>query len=971
MDLCRSGHRGAGNTGDSVSVTPQAAGGVKLPDAPWSLDVASVLDAVETDEDSGLSEAAITQRRELFGVNEIDTATETPRWKRALKQFQDPLVLLLLIAIAVSLIAWIVDGATETPIDAIVIAVIVVLNAVLGYWQESKAIVAAAALREMTAAHTTVLRDGHMVSIINADLVPGDIMRLDEGGAIGADGRLSEVADLQISEAPLTGESESVVKSSAVLNSDTDLANRTNMVFRGTAVTSGHGTAVVVATAMDTQIGRIATLIEQAKQQPTPLEREISWLGKMLGIVVVVLATIVVGAIAITSDISGTADVIETLLIGVSLAVAAVPEGLPAIMSVVLALGVQRMARRNAVVKQLSSVETLGAASIICTDKTGTLTRDEMTIVRVETASGGVEITGVGSEPDGRVLVDNEPVENSELLTSVELVLGAGSLANNASFEPDDAGRWEVLGDPTEAAFLVAEQKLGLTDRRVRRFERVDEVPFSSDRKLMSTLDRDGDFDPDGPADENNPRTELLMFTKGAPDVLLERCARERVGSRVVALTDQRRSDILDSVDRLADQALRTLGVAYRPMDATSNFNVDSEHSLVHLGIVGIVDPPREEVSAAIEEAHQSGIRVIMITGDHPRTASRIGAQLGIGDGSTVAVTGRALSLMSDVELRAAVESNDVFARVAPEHKLRIVEALQQGGQVVAMTGDGVNDAPALKQADIGVAMGINGTEVSKDASNMILADDNFATILGAVREGREIFADIRKCVRYLLASNAGEVLVVFVGVLAAGWLGISAAGEGLDVPLLATQILWINLLTDSALALALGLDPAVEDVMEQPVRRLGERIVNRSMVATIVLIGVVSAAAGLLALDIELPGGLIEGSGDILTARTMVFTTIVLSQIFNAFNARSDTVSAFVRPFENRLLCGAAALTVALQIVVVHVPFMNEAFDTQPLDVGRWLICIGLATTVLLADELRKLFHRILSARRRVLQHY
>ena len=387
-----------------------------------------------------------------------------------------------------------------------------------------------------------------------------------------------------------------------------------------------------------------------------------------------------------------------------------------------------------------------------------------------------------------------------------------------------------------------------------------------------------------------------------------------------------------------------------------STIDIDAERGLIHLGVVGIVDPPRDEVFAAIEEAHRAGIRVIMITGDHPRTAARIGGQLGIGDGTRDAVTGRELSAMSDDEFQAATRENDVFARVAPEHKLRIVKALQADGQVVAMTGDGVNDAPALKQADIGVAMGINGTEVSKDASNMILADDNFSTILGAVREGREIFDDIRKSVRYLLASNAGEVLVVFVGVLAAGWLGLSGASDGLNVPLLATQILWINLLTDSALALALGLDPAVEDVMARPVRKLDERIVDRSMVATIALIGVVSAAAGLFALDLELPGGFVEGSGDIATARTMVFTTIVLSQIFNAFNARSDRVSAFVRPFDNHLLWAAAATTAALQIVVVHVPFMNKAFDTEPLDLRRWMICAGLSTSVLFADEIRKL---------------
>ena len=943
---------------------PAPAGGDDLT-VPWSLDARAVLSAVGSNAGSGLADTEVQVRRERFGVNEIATADAVPVWKRVLAQFRDPLVLLLLVAIVVSLVAWLVDGGSETPIDAIVITAIVVLNAALGFWQESKAIDAVAALRKMTAAHTTVVRGGRMTSIANADLVPGDIVLLEEGNAIGADARLLDVASLQVSEAPLTGESAAVDKSTAALDVDTDLADRTNMVFRGTAVTSGRATAVVVATAMDTEIGHIASLIEQASQEPTPLEREIKWLGKTLGIVVVVLSVIVVGAIALTSDLSSAADVIDALLVGVSLAVAAVPEGLPAIMSVVLALGVQRMAARNAVVKQLSSVETLGAASIVCTDKTGTLTRDEMTIVRVETAVGAVDITGSGYEPHGQILVDGQPVDNDELRVAVEFVLGAGSLANNASFAREGNGRWEVLGDPTEAAFLVAEQKLGLAERRIERFERVDEVPFTSDRKLMSTLDRDGFFDADTPLDQQESPGELIMFTKGAPDVLLERCRHERVGQRVVDLTDERRRAILDDVDRLADQALRTLGVAYRAMDVgASTIDVDAEHGLVHLGIVGIVDPPREEVWAAIDEAHRAGIRIIMITGDHPRTASRIGAQLGIGDGSADAVTGRQLSAMDEAEFHAVTASNDVFARVAPEHKLRIVEALQADGQVVAMTGDGVNDAPALKQADIGVAMGINGTEVSKDAANMILADDNFATILHAVREGREIFDDIRKCVRYLLASNTGEVLVVLVGVLAAGWLGLGGTGDGLEVPLLATQILWINLLTDSALALALGLDPAVEDVMDRPVRSLGDRIVNRSMITTIALVGVVSAAAGLLALDIELPGGLIDGSGDIPTGRTMVFTTIVLAQIFNAFNSRSDTVSAFVRPFANRLLWGAVALTVALQIFVVHVPFMNRAFDTEPLDVGRWAICIGLASTVLFADELRKLLHRLSTSR-------
>ncbi len=934
---------------------------------PWAVDWQSVIDGVESDLDRGLSTSEAERRLVRFGANEIEAAAAVPAWRRLLNQFSDPLVLLLLAAIGVSLLAWTVDGGHDAPIDAIVIAAIVVVNAALGFWQERKALDAVASLRELSAAQTKVLRDGRTTSVASSALVPGDIVLLDEGDAIGADCRLVETASLRVSEAPLTGESTPVGKDIDVLDPEIELADRTNMVFRGTAVTSGRATAVVVTTAMETQIGLIASLLEQTAEEPTPLQREIQWLGKTLGIVVVALAAIVVGAVSLTSELSSVEQVLDVGLIGVSLAVAAVPEGLPAIMSVILALGVQRMASRNAIVKQLSSVETLGAASTVCTDKTGTLTRNEMTIVRVETPSGAADITGSGYEPHGRVLVAGQPMVDGELRTAIELVLGAGSLANNASFSVGSDGTWEVLGDPTEAAFLVAEHKLGLTERRTRRFHRVDEVPFTSDRKLMSTLDRDAEFDPAWSAEPLDLRTELLMFTKGAPDVLLERCDRERRSGQVIPLTDLRRSQILDGVTAMADQALRTLGVAYRPMrGGVSTIDTDAERDLVYLGAVGIVDAPREEVFGAIEEAHRAGVRVIMITGDHPRTAARIGSQLGIGDGGRDAVTGRELSAMSPAQFQTATASNDVFARVAPEHKLRIVEALQRDGQVVAMTGDGVNDAPALKQADIGVAMGINGTEVSKDASNMILADDNFATILSAVREGREIFDDIRKTVRYLLASNAGEVLVVFVGVLAASQLGLTGGTDELNVPLLATQILWINLLTDSSLALALGVDPAVEDVMARPVRQLDERIVDRSMVGTIALIGVVSAAAGLLALDIGLPGGLVEGSDDIATARTMVFTTIVLAQIFNAFNARSAIVSAFVRPFENRLLWLAAATTLTLQVVVVHVPFMSEAFATRPLDWSRWSICAALATTVLLAEEIRKVIVRLRTHRHR-----
>ncbi len=888
-----------------------------------------------------------------------------PSWRRLLDQFVDPLVVLLLAAIVVSLLAWWFDGADDTPIEALVIAAIVVANALLGFWQERKAERAVDALRDLTASHVRVVRGGRVESVASTQLVRGDVVLFAEGDMVGADCRITDSASLQIAEAALTGESVPVAKSIEPVAPECELADRTNMSYNGTAVVRGRGRGVVVATSMDTEIGRIASLLDSATEERTPLQQQIAWLGRALGITVVVLAAIVVAAILVSSPISGAAEVIDALLVGVSLAVAAVPEGLPAILSVVLALGVQRMASERAIVKRLSSVETLGSASVICTDKTGTLTRNEMTIVKVVTPSVEVDVTGIGYEPVGEVRVNGERVHDELLRREVELVLEGGSLANDATLRSDGDG-WEVLGDPTEAAFLVAERKLGLTAGRTARFERVAEVPFTSERKLMTTVDLDSEAEHE---QNHHDRREFVLVTKGAPDVLLGRCTHERVGGDVVELTPQRRDHILADVERLADDALRTLAVAYRRLDTVADdIDESHEHDLVHLGIVGIVDPPRPEVIEAVADAQRAGVRVIMITGDHPRTAGRIGQQLGIetdaaasaGGQNGTGVTGAELGKLDEAEFAATVGRRSVFARVSPEQKLRIVEALQHDGQIVAMTGDGVNDAPALRQAEIGVAMGINGTEVSKEAADMILADDNFATILSAVREGREIFADIRKFLRYLLASNAGEVLVMFVGVLAAGALGLTdASGDGLAVPLLATQILWINLLTDSALALALGVDPAVEDVMNVPPRRITDRIVDRSMIITIALIGVTSAVVGLIALDLELAGGMLGGSGDIETARTMVFTTIVLAQIFNAFNARSDTVSAFVRPFDNRLLWAAAGLTVALQIAVVHAPPLQRAFDTEPLDVTRWAICLGLASAVLWVDEIRKAIQR------------
>jgi calcium-translocating P-type ATPase len=706
---------------------------------------------------------------------------------------------------------------------------------------------------------------------------------------------------------------------------------------------------------MATEMGNVARLLGETVEQPTPLQREVDGIGRMLSIAVMVIAVVVVAAILLMTDIDTASDVVSVLLIGVALAVAAVPEGLPAVLSVVLALGVQRMARRNAIVKRLSSVETLGSASVVCADKTGTLTKNEMTIVKVVVGSGEVDVGGSGYRPEGALTTDGRPTDDPVLLDEVHSVLAAGSLANDAVLREEE-GEWTIQGDPTEAAFLVAEAKVeGLPAARRARFERVGEIPFTSERRLMSTLHID--------AERENT---IAVFTKGAPDVLLARCTEERVAGDVRPLGDTRRREILGDVERLGDLALRTLAVAYRPLPAGMAAPGDEsvEQELVYLGLVGIIDPPRPEAKPAIAESRSAGLRVVMITGDQPHTAARIAADLGIAARGSGVVTGRELEALDDEARAASAREVAVYARVAPEHKLHIVDSLHADRQVVAMTGDGVNDAPALKAADIGVAMGRAGTDVARESADMVLADDNFATIVSAIREGRGIFANIRKFLRFLLSSNIGEVLTMFFGVVLAGALGLDDTGGAIAVPLLATQILWINLLTDGAPALALGLDPPPADVMRRPPRGRADRILDREMWIGIAWVGTVMAAVTLFALDLRLPRGIVGDSGSITEARTMAFTTLVLAQLFNCLNARSDRTSAFHRMLTNPYLWGAIALSALLQVAVVELGFLNTAFHTTPLGRDEWLICIGLASVVLWAGELKKLVGRRLRRR-------
>ena len=934
---------------------------------PSVADVADVVAACQTDLATGLTAATAARNLARDGANALRSVPPVPAWRRVLAQLRDPLVVLLLVAAAVALAAWFVEGRGREergwPMDATVIAIVVVLNAMLGWAQETKARSAVAALARMTQATSGVLRDGQVLRIPSAALVVGDLLVLAEGDAVGADARLTETADLRLLEASLTGESEPVLKDAATLKSPAALGDRLNMVFKGTSVAQGSGRAVVTAVGMQSEVGTMATLLDATVEQPTPLQVEVARMGRVLGLAAVVIASVVVATILLTDHVRAPADVVRVLLLGVSLAVAAVPEGLPAILSVVLALGVQRMARRHAIVKKLASVETLGSASVIATDKTGTLTRNEMTIVRVVTASGASDITGVGYAPVGQVQRGGEALQSGALWDENVAVLSGGSLAGNAALRQTAGGDWEIQGDPTEAAFLVAEHKLGGTARRVQRFTRISQVPFTSNRKMMSTIEADH-------AHGDRP----VVITKGAPGVLLTRCTQARVGSATVELDAAMRQRILADVGTLADAALRTLAVAYRPLDTgeTPGAHAGLEQRMIYLGTVGIIDPPRAEVAVAVREAHAAGIRVIMITGDHPRTALRIAADLGIvrspSDTDAVrlpqALSGNqldALSARGEAAFAEAVRRTEVFARVAPRHKLQIVRALQAAGDVVAMTGDGVNDAPALKAADIGIAMGVTGTEVTKQAARMVLADDNFGTIVAAVREGRGVLDNIRKFLRYLLSSNLGEVLTVFLGVAGAGVIGLGAeggggpAGSALVLPLLATQILWINLITDAGPALAMGVDPVAEDMMGRAPRRRGARMIDGHMWAGIAATGIVMALLTLLTIDLFLPGGLLEGHEDLKRARTAGFTVLVLAQLFNCFAARSETRSAWRGLFANRWLWATVLLSAALQVAVVHLASLNHAFGTSPLSLGQWGVCIAMASGVLWFSESRK----------------
>lgn len=919
----------------------------------YQYEVGAVIAALQTDGTHGLSLVEAQSRLERSGRNELTEEPPVQAWWKFLGQFTDTLVVLLIIAAAISAVIWVFERETPLPFEALAICGVVLLNAILGYVQEARAEAAVAALRAMSAAEAAVMRDGERRRIPAAEIVPGDILLIEEGDAIPADARVIRSTALQTVEAQLTGESLPVTKETAPVQGEAGIGDRPNMVFSGTSATYGHGTAVVTATGMQTEMGRIAGMLSGTPQEITPLQKELDLVGKRLGMVVVLIAVVMIATIIFVENVHGFSAMFDALILGVALAVAAVPEGLPTVVTAVLAVGVQRMAKRNAIIRHLAAVETLGSANVIASDKTGTLTKNEMTVRTVVTASGRVDFSGTGYNPDGKIKAQGSVTVSDSLRGELERVLTVADRANNAALQ-DLGGSWAIQGDPTEGALIVAARKVGLTAETLdARFARVGEVPFSSERKLMSTIHTDAE------------RLErLLVFTKGAPDVLISRCTHELFGDQMRVLTEARRAEIHQGNEELAGQALRTLAVASRELPAGTLDHEDPgdhfEQQLVFLGIIGMIDPPRAEAKLAVANARHAGIRSIMITGDHPKTAAVIAAELGIAAAGGRAVTGAELETMSDDELGRIVTTVSVYARVNPEHKLRIVKALQRGGATVAMTGDGVNDAPALKTADIGVAMGITGTDVSKAAADVVLTDDNFATIVAAVEEGRAIFSNIRKFLRYLLSSNIGEVMTMFFGVLGAKVIGLHLEGDGVVLPLLATQLLWINLITDGAPALALGVDPADPGAMKHPPRPRSEGIITRQMWIGIFFIGGIMAAGTLLVLDASLSGGLIPGSGEMRYAQTMAFTTLVLFQLFNVLNARSDETSAFMGLFQNHWLWIALGVSLVLHVAVIYVPFLQSAFSTTSLSARDWLFCVGVASSVLWLCELRKLILRL-----------
>lgn len=912
--------------GQGLALAPERPG---LPQA-YTLEAEEVLRLLGTNLRSGLTGAEAARRLERYGPNQLEEAPPIPLWRKLLDQFKDLVIWILIVAAMIS-------GALGEWVDTLAIVAIVFLNGIIGLVQEERASRALAALRKLSAPTARTIRDGQVCNLPARDLVLGDVVELAAGDHVPADVRLLEGFGLHVQEAALTGESTPVEKEPAcILPAKAALGDRRNMAYMGTVVSAGKGLAVVTATGMTTELGHIAGMLEEHEPEPTPLQRRLEQLGKVL-----VVVCLLVVALVFAMQMYRGGELLEVFLLSVSLAVAAVPEGLPAVVTIALALGVQRMVRRNALVRKLPSVETLGSVTVICSDKTGTLTRNEMTVRVVAAGDAVYEVTGAGYVPRGEFL-RLPPQEGAGEAVVVQAMdepdlkqaLTIGTHCNNAHVRPratDDV--WEVLGDPTEGALIVAAVKAGLDVSR-ERDHILYEIPFDSQRKAMSVV-------------VAAPGQRAVMYTKGAAEVVLEMCTHEQRDGRIQPLTAARRTAIMELNARLAARALRVLALAYREVDpaAASLFN---EGDLVFVGLAGMMDPPREEVREAVARCRRASIRPVMITGDHPATALAIARELELCGPDDVAVTGQQLDAMDDASLVEQVAHVAVYARVSAAHKLRIVQAWKRLGHIVAMTGDGVNDAPAVKAADIGIAMGIAGTDVTKEAADMVLTDDNFASIVNAVEEGRGIFDNIQKFVHYLLGCNTGEVLFMFFAALV-GW----------PAPLTAIQILWINLVTDGLPALALAMERPAKDVMSWPPRPPREPVIRPRR-------GLLLLAQGaLVAMAAAIGFAIVRKTGTEDAARSVAFSIMAFSQLGFSLACRSFKLTMpELGFFTNPYLLGAIGTSALLQIAVLTLPLAQPIFHSVAFDLRLWLLVLGLSLIPGTATEVLKVAMRALGRR-------
>jgi P-type Ca2+ transporter type 2C len=869
----------------------------------------------------GLAGDEPVTRLEEYGPNSLSAEKGVSLAGLVLKQLKSPLIYLLIAAALISALA-------EHYIDAAVIAAVIVFNTLIGVSQEWRAEKTLDALRRMAAPRARVLRDGDAAIIPAEDVVPGDILLLEAGDLVAADARVLDATELRVDESALTGESDTVGKDPDELEEETALADRRNMVWSSTNVTDGRGRALVVATGMDTSIGAIAGDVQTVDQMETPLQRRLSSLGLYVGVGAVVVAGLIFAV-----GIGRGEELYEMLLFSVAAAVSAIPEGLPAVISVVLALGVQRMAERGAIVRRLPAVETLGSTTVICSDKTGTITRNEMTVTRVWTGGQRLRVTGEGFAPDGEFTTDEGEAlaEDAPGAAELDRLLSIGCVANNATLEQED-GRWRIEGNPTEGALLVASHKRGLVKCGLDgEHHRIDEIPFSSKFKYMATLDKAAD--------------STTLHVKGAFERILEFSESVLIDGEERPLDDELRAQIEEAAASFADEALRVVAGAYRP--AVKEDEADRSHAesgLVFLGLWGLLDPPRPDAIAAIEAAHEAGMDVKMITGDHAATAAAIARKAGIIEEGEEVVTGQQLDEMDDDELARRVRDIAVFARVTPAHKLRIVRALKAHDEVVAMTGDGVNDAPALKQADIGVAMGVTGTEVAKEASDMILTDDDFATIVSAVEQGRVIFGNLRRVVMFLITTNLGEIMAI-----------TAALVLGFPLPFTAIMILWVNLVTDGVSVLPLGLEPKHGNVLKQPPRPPREGILTRMMIVRVLTLSPVIAIGTLSVFNHY------ESSQGLLMGQTMAFMTLVAFEWWRALSTRSMSTSIFrMNPFGNKLLIAGISLAALLQVVVLYWGPAQQVFGTTAIGITEWGVALAVGSSVMIVDEIFKVAMRV-----------